>query len=73
MLKCPHCQHKSNKVEIQTTEIGQVKWLNPKIGRYGAVEDLGDKWIYEGGETVGEKGYKLLCGNCKNIIKEIDC
>ena len=70
MLKCPNCNSKSNKVEIQTTEIGTVRWLEPKI--IDAEIDLGKRWVYEGGFTDEEKGYTILCKKCGEVIKEIE-
>lgn len=70
-LKCPACNFESNKVNVKTTEIGQVRWLNPIINEEGIISDLGKRWMYEGGETLEEKGYSILCKNCGKTIKEI--
>lgn len=56
-FKCPDCNFKSRKVEVQTTEIGHIRWLNPKVNSDGTIEKLGEKWVYESGETLEEKGY----------------
>ena len=72
MFKCPECGFKSKKVEIQTTEVGQVRWLNPKVNKDGTIEDFGDKWKYEGGETWEGRGYLILCKKCGEVIKEIE-
>lgn len=68
MFKCPNCN--SKKIVIKTTEIGIVKWLDPKIIDGEII--LGDKWKYEGGETLEEKGYIILCKKCGEIIKKIE-
>lgn len=43
MFKCPNYSHKNSKVEVQTTEVGQVRWLNPKVNKDGTIEDLGNE------------------------------
>ena len=68
MFHCPHYNHKSSKVEIQTTEVGSVRWLNPKVNKDGTIEDFGEKWEYLGGETL--EGCLILCKNCGEVIKE---
>jgi len=55
MFTCPNCN--SNKVEIQTTEIGIVRWLSPKVSSDGIIESLGKNFKYQGGETLKEEGY----------------
>ena len=70
-MKCLHCNHKSNKVEIQTTEIGQVRWLNATIDEDEEI-DLGNEWQYKGGETWEGRGYLILCKKCGEVIKEIE-
>ncbi len=70
MFKCPTCNFKSNKVEVQTTEISTVRWLDSKIVDDGII--LGDKWKYEGGFTDEEKPYIVLCKKCGEVIKEIE-
>ena len=67
MLKCYNCN--SKEIEIKTTEVGTVRWLEPKI--IGNKIDLGREWIYEGGTTDEEKGYTVLCKKCGDVIKEI--
>ena len=70
MFTCPNCSHKSNKVDIRTTEIGTVKWLDSEI-----IDDevvLGEKWEYEGGFTDDEKPYEILCKECGEVIKEMN-
>ena len=68
-MKCPHCNHKSNKVDIRTTETGTVLRLNSEIIDGEVV--LGEKWEYEGGFTDEEKPTQILCKNCGEVIKEI--
>ena len=67
MYNCPNCN--SKKIDIRTTEIGTVRWLESKI-IYNEII-FGDKWEYEGGQTLEEKGYTILCKKCGEIIKEI--
>jgi len=71
MFTCPECGYKSSKVEIRTTEIGTVKWLNPTFNKDGTL-NLGDIWEYEGGETWKGMGYQILCIKCGEVIKEVD-
>lgn len=69
MPKCPNCNHKSTKVEIRTTEIGTVLWLDSEI-----IDDevvLGEKREYEGGFIVEEKPYEVICKKCGEVIKKI--
>ena len=68
MSKCPTCN--SKQIEIQTTEISTVRWLEPKI--IDDEIDLGKKWKYEGGFTDEEKPYTVLCRKCGEVIKEIE-
>ncbi|HLD43520.1 MAG TPA: hypothetical protein VJB08_06080 [Candidatus Nanoarchaeia archaeon] len=70
-MKCPYCNSKT-KVEILTTERGQVRWLNPKIGDNGAIIELGNKWEYEGGETLEDTRYEIRCVKCGKTIKHTD-
>lgn len=55
-----------------TTEIGHVRWLNPTVDEDGTIEDFGEKWEYEGGETWEGRGYLILCKKCGEVIKEVD-
>lgn len=72
-MKCSRCNIRNNKVEVITTEIGQVRWINPKIKKDGTIINLGSKWKYEGGETNEEDGYLIICKKCGGIIKKIKC
>jgi len=71
MFKCPKCYFKSNKAEVQTTEIGAIRWLNATMNENEEI-NLGNKWEYKGGETLEEKGYSILCKKCGEVIKEIE-
>lgn len=72
IFKCPECGFKSNKAEVQTTEVGNVRWLNPKFDKKGVMENLGNDWVYDGGETWKGMGYLILCKKCGEVIKEIE-
>jgi len=72
MFNCPNCNFKSNKVDVQTTEIGNVKWFNPKFNKDGTLKGLGNKWEYLGGETWEGRGHLVLCKKCEEVIKEIE-
>ena len=72
MPKCHSCGFRSNKVEVQTTEIGKVRWLNSKLKKDGTIQGLGNKWIYEGGETLEEHDYLILCKKCGGVLKEVN-
>jgi len=72
MPKCHSCSFRSNKVEVQTTEIGKVRWLNPKLKKDGTIQGLGNKWIYEGGEILDGCDYLILCKKCGEVLKEVN-
>lgn len=69
-MKCPHCSHKSNKIEARTTEIGTVLWLDSEIVDGELV--LGNKWQYEGGFTDEQKPIEIICKECGEVIKEVE-
>ena len=69
-MKCPHCNYKSTKVDIRTTEIGKVLWIDSQIINGELI--LGDKWQYEGGFTDEQKPCEVICKKCGEIIKEVE-
>lgn len=70
MFKCPHCSHKSNKVELLTNELASVRWLNPEI-KGDEIIDLGEEYEHEGGFAIEERPYEVICKKCGEVIKEI--